>query len=177
LLQWRCPPTRWRLKNPTYSLLIDALDTVFPDARYTMTHRDVGAVIPSVADVYLELSRNNTDNPDKHWMGATMRESCALGMRRMIDFRDKGNEHRFFDVHFAPLQKDPFPTLEKLYAFLGEEFTDDTRERIAKWRQEQPRDKHGLHELDPADFGLDRDELRAYYKFYSDRFGVPTGGA
>jgi hypothetical protein len=33
LLQWRCPPTRWRLKNPTYILFIDALDQVFPDAR------------------------------------------------------------------------------------------------------------------------------------------------
>ena len=30
LLQWRCPPTRWRLKNPTHSLFIDALAKVFP---------------------------------------------------------------------------------------------------------------------------------------------------
>ena len=87
-LQWRCPPTRWRLKNPTYMLLIDALDKVFPDARYVMTHRDVADVIPSVADLYFELSRNNTDRPDKHWMGAVMRECCALGLRRMIAFRD-----------------------------------------------------------------------------------------
>ena len=61
LLQWRCPPTRWRLKNPTYSMLIDALDEVFPDARYCMTHRDIANVIPSVADVYFELGKVNTD--------------------------------------------------------------------------------------------------------------------
>ncbi len=41
LLQWHCPPTRWRLKNPTHSLFIDALVQVFPDARFWMTHRDV----------------------------------------------------------------------------------------------------------------------------------------
>jgi hypothetical protein len=177
LLQWRCPPTRWRLKNPTYALLIDALDTVFPDARYAMTHRDVADVIPSVADLYYEMSHKNTDTPDKNWMGATMRESCALGMKRVMAFRDAGNEHRFFDAHFADFQRDPFPHMEKLYAFLGEEFTDDTRQRMAKWRSEQPRGKHGAHEYDPADYGLDKSELRQFYRFYSDRFDVPAGEA
>ncbi len=176
LLQWRCGPKNWRLKNPTYSLLIDALDRVFPDARYVMTHRDVADVIPSVADLYYELSRNNTDNPDKPWMGALMRECCALGMKRMIDFRDRGNEHRFFDIHFAPFQKDPFPSLEGLYAFLGEELTQETRDNVLRWRAEQPRGKHGLHEYDPSEFGLDRDDLREYYRFYSDRFQVPASG-
>ena len=47
LLQWRCPPKRWRLKNPSYSLFIEAFDEVFPDARYCMTHRDVAEVIPA----------------------------------------------------------------------------------------------------------------------------------
>lgn len=177
LLQWRCPPKRWRLKNPTYSLLIDALDKVFPDARYVMTHRDVADVLPSVADVYFELSRNNTDSIDKRWIGALMRDCCALGMRRMIAFRDAGNEHRFFDVHFAPFQKDPFPTLERLYAFLGEELTQETRDNIVRWRAEQPRGKHGDHEYDGAEFGLDAGDLREYYRFYSERYGALASGA
>jgi len=175
LLQWRCPPKRWRLKNPTYSLLIDALDKVFPDARYCMTHRDVANVIPSVADLYFELSRNNTDEPDKLWMGSIMTESCALGMERMIKFRDAGNDHRFFDIYFAPFQKDPFPVLEKLYDFLGEPFTDEARARMVKWRADQPRDKHGRHEYNGAEYGLDTQALRERFRFYSERFDVPLG--
>ena len=42
LLQWRCPPDRWWLKTPAHMLSIDALDAVYPDARFVMTHRDVG---------------------------------------------------------------------------------------------------------------------------------------
>ncbi len=175
LLQWRCPPNRWRLKNPTYSLFVKALDEVFPDARYCMTHRDVANVIPSVADLYYEMSKINTDTPDKHWMGAVMADSCALGMRRMIEFRDAGHEHRFLDIHLAPFQKDSFPTLEKLYDFLGEEFTDEARARMLHWRTSTPRDKHGRHEYDPADFGLSTAGLRAQYAFYSERFAVPLG--
>ena len=175
LLQWRCPPTRWRLKNPTYSMFIDALDTVFPDARYCMTHRDVTKVIPSVADLYYELQKPNSDALDKPWMGAINSEFAELGMRRMIAFRDDGNEKRFFDFHFGDFQRDPFPSVERLYAFLGEAFTAEARGRMEAWRRETPRDKHGLHEYHPEEFGLDLDAIRARMRFYSDRFGEPVG--
>lgn len=175
LLQWRCPPKRWRLKNPTYSLFIDALDKVFPDARYCMTHRDVANVIPSVADLYFEMGRITTDQPDKRWMGEVMSDSCELGMRRMIAFRDAGQEHRFFDIHFAPFQKDPFPTMARLYDFLGEDFTPEALARMKTWREGTPRDKHGRHEYDAADYGLDTAALRERFRFYSDRYDVPLG--
>jgi hypothetical protein len=79
LLQWRCPPNRWRLKNPTYSMFITALDKVFPDARYCMTHRDVANVIPSVADLYFEMHKPNTDRPDKLWMGSDQHRVLRTG--------------------------------------------------------------------------------------------------
>lgn len=175
LLQWHCPPTRWRLKNPTYSMFIDKLDKVFPDARYCMTHRDVSNVLPSVADLYFEMHKPNTDVPDKVWLGQINREFCELGMRRMMAFRDAGNEHRFFDIHFAPFQRDPFPTLGQLYDFLGEEFTPEAQARMRQWREMQPRDKHGRHEYDASDFGLDPAAIRAQFRFYTDRYEVPLG--
>ncbi len=175
LLQWRCPPTRWRLKNPTYSMFITALDKVFPDARYCMTHRDVANVLPSVADLYFEMHKPNTDEPDKAWLGEINAEFCELGMQRMMAFRDAGNEERFFDIFFAPFQKDPFPTLREMYAFLGEEFTPEAEARMRKWREEQPRDKHGRHEYDASEFGLATATIRERFRFYSDRYAVPLG--
>lgn len=172
LLQWRCPPNRWRLKNPSHSLFIDALDKVFPDARFWMTHRDVSHVIPSVADLYFELIKASTTRVDQHWIGNVATEFCDIGMHRMIAFRDAGNNDRFFDIHFAPFMKDPYPDLEKLYAFLGEELTAETRQRMQQWRENSPRDKHGEHVYDPADFGLDPATLRDRFSFYNQRFGI-----
>ncbi|MEO5587868.1 MAG: sulfotransferase [Novosphingobium sp.] len=174
LLQWRCPPTRWRLKSPTYSLFIDALDRVFPDARYCMTHRDVAAVIPSVSDLYYEMNKAAADAPDRHYLGKLNVEWTELGMRRMIAFRESGNEQRFFDIYFAPFQRDPFPVLEDLYAFLGEAFTAEARAGMEAWRRDTPREKHGGHSYDAADFGLDPAQLRKRFRFYSERFAVPT---
>ncbi|RJF91271.1 sulfotransferase family protein [Sphingomonas cavernae] len=172
LLQWRCPPTRWRLKNPSHILFIGALTEVFPDARFWMTHRDVTNVIPSVADLYCELSSAYSDQIDKAWLGAVTTDFCELGMRRMITFRDAGHDDRFFDIQFAPFMKDPFPVIEQLYGWMGEDFTEEARGRMQAWRANTPRDKHGSHTYDPAEFGLDIAALRARFAFYSDRYGV-----
>lgn len=177
LLQWRCPPTRWQLKNPAHSLFIDALATVFPDARFWMTHRDVGQVIPSVSDLYYELMKPFSDHVDKHWIGALTSDFCELGMRRMIAFRDSGNDHRFFDIYFAPFQQDPFPILERLYEFIGETLTAEARSRMEAWRRDTPRDKHGSHRVDPGEFGLDPQQLRQRFAFYSQRFPGVLAGA
>jgi hypothetical protein len=172
LLQWRCPPTRWRLKNPSHSLFIDALDQVFPDARFVMTHRDVVSVIPSVADVYYELHKAYSDAVDLVAIGRETSGFCALGMQRMIAFRDAGNENRFFDIHFAPFQKDPFPILEALYAFVGEPLTPQVRYGMEAWRRSTPRDS-GYERTDMTAFGFDPARLHSQFAFYSDRFNVP----
>lgn len=172
LLQWRCPPTRWRLKNPSHALFIDALDQVFPDARYWMTHRDVAHVIPSVADLYCELSSAYSDNVDKRYLGNMTTDFCALGMERMIAFRNAGHDDRFFDVQFAPFQADPFAVLDALYAWLGEELAPEARARMQDWRKANGKDKHGKHVVDAAAFGLNSENLRQKFQFYAERFHV-----
>lgn len=173
LLQWRCPPNRWRLKNPSHSLFINALDTVFPDARFVMTHRDVASVIPSVADLYYELRKAYSNEVDLPAIGRETADFCELGMRRMIAFRNAGNDARFFDIQFTPFQQDPLAVLEKLYDFLGEELTGQTRESMLAWRKNTPRDA-GYERTDMALFGFDADRLRQRFSFYSSRFDVAS---
>jgi hypothetical protein len=158
------------LKNPSHTLFIGALAQVFPDARFWMTHRDVAAVIPSVADLYYELTKAFSNDVDKKWLGGMTADFCELGMRRMMAFRDAGNEHRFFDIYFKPFQQDPWPILAQLYAFLGEDLSPLALERMQAWRRDTPRDKHGSHHYDTAEFGIDADELRRRFAFYSNRF-------
>ena len=176
LLQWRCPPRCWRLKNPSHSLFIESLDRVFPDARFVMTHRDVVSVIPSVADLYYELRRAYSASVDLVLTGRETSDFCALAVQRMIAFRDAGNDHRFFDIHFAPFQKDPFPILEALYAFAGEELTPQARARMEAWRRSTPRDT-SYQRTDMTAFGLDPASLHRQFAAYSHRFNVPRAAA
>lgn len=175
LLQWQCPPNRWRLKNPSHSVFIEALSQVFPDARFWMTHRDIASVVPSVADLYYELSRAYSDKIDKFELARQNADWTELGLKRVMAFRDAGNERRFFDIHFAPFQKDPFPILQQLYDFLGEPFTEEARLRMQTWRLSMPRDKHGAHTYEATEFGLDLNALHDRFRFYDERFHVSGG--
>ncbi len=174
LLQWRAPTQRWRLKSSSHSLFIGALVEVFPDARFWMTHREPAAVVGSVADVYAELSSAWSDQVDREALGEMTTRFCQIAMERMIAFRDAGNDARFFGVDFAAFQRDPMAQIEALYRWLGEDLTDETRAAMLAWRASMPRDKHGSHTYDPADFGLDPAALRARFGFYTARFGLTS---
>jgi hypothetical protein len=177
LLQWRCPPNRWRLKNPSHSMYIGALNQVFPDARFVMTHRDIASVAGSVTDLYYELRKAYSDTVDMQAIGDEARDFLELGMRRMIAFRDAGEDHRFFDIHFAPFQKDPLTYIEALYAFLGETLSPLARARMLAWWQTQTEERQGYERTDPAAFGLDPVALRAQFQFYTERFSAPKVAA
>ena len=79
LLQWGEPERPWRLKCPSHVLWLDALDTVFPDARYVMTHRDPTDVILSVADLYADIIGSFSDEVDRPYIGRLNVEHWTLG--------------------------------------------------------------------------------------------------
>jgi hypothetical protein len=170
LLQWQGKAKAWRIKNPAHSLFIAALARVFPDARFVMTHRVIGEVIPSVADVYLELSQAYSDQVDPAALAAANVATWDKAMRRMIAFREGEQEGRFYDIAFASFMRDPFPALEGLYRFIGEDLTAETRARMQAWRERSPRDKHGRHRPDLEAFGIDLAALDARFAYYHQRF-------
>jgi hypothetical protein len=174
LLQWRCPPTRWWLKTPSHMHAIDALDRVYPDARFIMTHRDIASVIPSVSAVMSALGGMLTDEPDPVYLGRHNTEVWETALHRTIDFRDAGREARFFDIAFADVQSDPIASVRRLYDWLGEELTAVAEARMREWWDANSRERHGAHAYRPADYGLDVDDLRRRFRFYTERFDVPT---
>jgi len=172
LLQWKCPPRRWRLKNPNHCLYLDDLDEVFPEARFWMTHRDIASVLPSVCNLYEELSQPYTDKVDLAYIRDVNIDWMQLGMERVTGFRDaKEQDDRFFDVQFADLQDDPIACVERLYDAFGETLGATARERMASWWQTSlnAKEKADYH-LEGFDF--DFDEMARNFSTYHQRFGV-----
>lgn len=177
LLQWRCPPGRWWLRSPAHMHSIEALDVVYPDAQFVMTHRDVGKVLPSVCALYDSLSRILTDRPDPVAIGTQNLEHWRISLERLIDFRDRGNEHRFHDLAFEDVQRDPIGAMEGLYASLGDELTAEVRQRMQDWWAESSKDRSGPQRYGAETFGLDLAGIQEQFAFYYDRFDVPVAPA
>jgi hypothetical protein len=180
LLQWRTPTKPWRLKCPTHLLFLPYLDRVFPDARFVMTHRDPTDVMVSVADVSAEVQRMFADEVDLPYLGTVNVEQWATGMQRALEFRDAGNDHRFFDLDFHAVQRDPIAEVRRLYEWLGEPVTPQFEAGMRRWWTGNAENReHNVHPS-PAEFGLDLDTVRPRFADYVERAAAwtaaPAGG-
>lgn len=165
LLQWGEPARPWRLKAPTHMLYLDALDAAYPDARFVMTHRDPTDVMLSVATVYAEIIGKFTDHVDHAYIGELNVQCWSEAMTRAIAFREAGNDHRFFDIHFRAMQADPLGEVRRLYDWLGETISPAFAQAMAAWWESNTAAER-MAKPDPARFGLDPQAVRARFADY-----------
>jgi Sulfotransferase family len=174
LLQWGAPTRPWRLKSPSHMLWLNYLDRAFPDARFVMTHRDPAEVIVSVADLYAELASQYTDSLDRRYLGALNVEHWTVATQRAVDFRDSGNNDRFFDMDFRAVQRDPIAEVRRLYAWLGEPMSANFEDHMREWWLENGASRETNVHPDPSTFGLEIASLRTLFADYTARTATWT---
>lgn len=166
LLQWRNPRAHWRLKAPTHLLYLDAINKVFPDARFVMTHRDPAHVMRSVCALYTDYIGKLTDSLDPHYVGALNVEQWSVGMDRALEFRASQSADRFYDIDFSAMQSDPLGTVRGLYAWLDEPVSVEFERNMHNWWIKNAEQK-GAAEYPSADyFGLDMPAIEARFGAY-----------
>ncbi len=166
LLQWGEPERPWRLKCPSHVLWLDALDTVFPDALFVMTHRDPTDVILSVADLYADIIGSFSTEIDRPYIGQLNVEHWSLGMERALRFRADGAEDRFYDIDFRAMQADPIGEVTGLYAWLGAPVGDEFEARMQSWWAQAAAEREPSTHADPVQFGIDLEKLRPRFARY-----------
>ena len=129
-------------------------------SRRTATSRKVH---PSVSDLYY------TDAPGAETArigsgvrrGAERRNSGGIALERLPgrSGRTRPATPSFFDIGFSQFQADPVTEVAKLYRWLGDDLTEESVEKMLAWRAENPKDKHGRHDYDGADFGISEESL------------------
>jgi hypothetical protein len=171
LLQWGEPERPWRLKCPSHVLWLDALDAVFPDARFVMTHRDPTDVLLSVADLYADIIGSFNTQIDRRYIGRLNVEHWSLGMERALDFRADCADDRFYDIDFRAMQADPVGEVTGLYAWLGVAVSDEFGARMHSWWEHAASEREPSSHADPVEFGIDLDVVRPRFARYVDSAG------
>lgn len=166
LLQFGEPHRPWRLKCPSHVLWLDALNAVFPDARFVMTHRDPTDVILSVADLYADIIGSFSDDVDLKYIGRLNVEHWSRGMQRVLEFRADDADERFYDIDFVAMQHDPIGVVTELYGWLGLPVGEEFEARMHSWWAAAAAEREPPSHADPAAFGIDFDELRALFAGY-----------
>ena len=169
LLQWGESARPWRLKTPAHALFLPYLNHAFPDARFVMTHRDPTDVMLSVCDVYADVMGVFTDELDREYIGRLNVEQWSTGMRRVLAFRDGGADDRFYDIDFRAMQADPIGEVRGLYDWLGVPVSDEFEAAMREWWTRNAESREPSPKRDPAEFGLDLDEIRPLFADYVAR--------
>lgn len=169
-------PGVWNLKMPSHSLWLDTLLETYPDARLIWTHRDPITATGSFCSLLTLAQQAFTGKIDYAWLGENCPYQAQLHADRIMDFRDKHGEDRVMDVHYADLMREPIDTMRKLYAALGDEFTDAALTGMQSWIDDNPQHKFGKHEYKLAQYGLTPEKVATRFERYLSRYEVEKEG-
>lgn len=77
------------------------------------------------------------------------------------------------DVRFHEYMADQIGTLQTVYEFVDQPFTEEFSQVVRSFIDANPKGKHGavLYQLEPL--GLDAEERREALRFYQERFDIP----
>jgi hypothetical protein len=173
LLQWR-HPGRWVLKSPCHLWHLRALLAEYPDALLVQTHRDPLKVLSSLTSLATTLRKMASDAIDPNEIAREWSHWNAVAYELSVRARVEGwiDPARVLDLHFTDFMKDPFETLERLYAFAGLPWTPEAEAAMRAYWDSHPADEHGKHGHRFSDTGLDERTEREKVKRYVEHFGV-----
>ena len=172
-LQRQAPGGRWMVKCPEHLFALDAIRTVYPDARLVFVHRDPLKVLLSVAKLTEVLRRPFTRRLDRREIGAQESDRWLEGTRRMIAVGDDaGLPEPIHHVHHTALVADPVATVAALYAHFDLEFTPAAADAMRRYVGQRPRGGYGPRDYRFEDHGLDAATERGKFRGYMARFGI-----
>jgi hypothetical protein len=173
-LQHRKGPGRWILKCPDHLFALDAVRTVYPDARFIFTHRNPLEVLPSVAKLTEVLRRPFTRRIDRSEIGRQVSDRWAQGATILTETAARAtvSPGGMINLRFRSLVNDPSGSVAMLYERLGLTFGREAESRVQSLIADLPHGGYGTNRPKLGDYGLDAEVEQQRYRNYITVFGV-----
>ena len=167
-------PGRWVLKMPSDSLFIYSLFQTFPDAKVIWTHRDPYACFASSMSMRANSRPIFNKDVDLAYMRERFPLQLALHLARPLAL----SRERAADIHhvyYDDLVADPMAQMRKIYAWLGDAWSDTAETGMRAWLEANPQGRFGKHSYSLAQWGFSRRDLEPYFADYLKVHPVATG--
>jgi hypothetical protein len=166
---------RWVLKSPVHLRTLDALLDEYPDARLIFTHRDPAKTIPSLASLIYTVRGIVSDSVDAKRVGREQFLWWADSLDHAMAVRAKHGDKagQMVDIHFEDVIADPVAALKGAYERLEMPWSVDIARKMRAFLSDNPRGKHGAHQYELEDFGLQLGEIRERFGSYCEKYDVP----
>lgn len=158
------PGKRWVLKNPSHLFALDALMAVYPDALVIQTHRAPETIIASMCSLAEHATPGWSTVFVGDTIGRTQLDLWSRGLRQFSQARARYDAAQFLDVEFDDLRADPLGTVERVYAALGTEMSEEARAAmVALDAESRSGARRAQHRYDLADYGFTQAEVAAAF--------------
>eukprot|EP01103_Thecamoeba_quadrilineata_P010147 TRINITY_DN2110_c0_g1_i1.p1 TRINITY_DN2110_c0_g1~~TRINITY_DN2110_c0_g1_i1.p1 ORF type:complete len:451 (+),score=64.12 TRINITY_DN2110_c0_g1_i1:45-1355(+) len=166
----------WTLKAPFHLAFLDTVLLEYPDACIIQTHRELTSVMGSTSSLNTNYNLFFEEQVDMERTNDVTIKYWSKAMNRSMEFRDslpKEKESKIFcDVMYDELTEDPIGVIEKIYERFGFEFTEEFREKMKQWLENNPSGKHGRHSYSLEDFCMSEQQINRAFAEYKQRYRV-----
>lgn len=167
-LDVQSPGKQWVLKSPDHIFSLDAIRTVYPDAKIVFLHRDPLSVVASCAKLTEVLRKPFARTVDPKVVGENVAARLIAQSERMA-----AADGNILHLYFRNVTADPLAAAAEVYAHCGRELTSAAKARMQAWLARTQEGKK-RHRYDLAEFGLSAAELRERFRPYVQHFAVPV---
>jgi hypothetical protein len=164
------PERRWVLKYPAHIRNLATIFETYPDACIVQCHRDPSEVLPSICSLVAGWRAIVEGDVNRMAIGTRMLDVWATSMERGMAARSALGEQQFYDLDFRDVLSDPVAAMRRVYDRFGFEMNEHAERRLRAWHAAHPREKHGRHTYESADYGLTAGSIRERFSAYLDRF-------
>jgi hypothetical protein len=167
-LETQAPGRHWVLKSPDHVFALDAIKSVYPDARIVFLHRDPLSVVASCSKLAELLRRSFTHRIDRTEIGQEVSTRLIESAGRMA--RAASTSDEILHLHYREVVSAPLDAVRKLYAHSGRILGGEAEQRMQAWLarpKKRPRRKYSLSE-----FGLDAGALSECFAPYRQAFDI-----
>lgn len=166
-------PGRWVLKMPSDALFIRTLFATFPDAKVIWTHRDPYAAFASSMSMRAHSRPIFSQDAGLAYMRDRFPLQLALHLARPLEvIRERGQA--IYHLYYDDLMTDPIAQMKRIYAWLGEEWSEVADAGMRAWLDQNPQGRFGQHRYSLSQWGFTRQELAPYFSDYLKVHPVAT---
>jgi Sulfotransferase family len=158
-------PGRWVLKMPSDSVFIPWIFKTFPDARVIWTHRDPFAAFASSFSMRGKSRLIFNKHMDMDYMRCKWPLQLSLHLRRPLELARERPED-IYNLYYDDMMADPIAAMKKVYAWLGDEWTEAAAAGMNQWLADNPQNRFGKHAYSLEEWGFTRKELEPYVADY-----------
>lgn len=175
-LQWKMPKKRWALKGVEHHVRLEALKTVYPDAKIVWVHRDPMKIFPSLMELNARLLEGTVGHSvDRAALAPRLLDVYAKQLEQasvspLIDDPD------VYHLLYADFSASPVEQIEKVYRHFNLPCDQRASDAISAWLANNKGDRHGKFAYSFEPFKVSAEELDARFSAYRAKFNIPYEG-